>query len=395
MKTYQSDASGGVNKINLISKICLFIFVVLTIQFIYFGISTSVQGVYEGDSIIFHIPIAQEISKLNFLPANLSLGLGYIPATAEAILSLFILLHLPLNLFNVLAFVLLFTVSKKMSESFGVTKEISTIYAVSVVTLQSVLRWPLTQSNDIWVAVFFLATLYFLVNPKPTNKHYLLLGLFSGMLVGSKFSGLPFLAILLIFFGKSAFQKINIAKILLFLIPLFVFGFSWYIRNYILTGNPVYPVGIFSISGSPDYANLGSSNWSIAANIINNPAYILKVINALLSEFFIWVLVLTLPVYLLIKKNRDKVLGKLSIIGILIFIIFIFTFPAVSIVSNMRHIYPLMAILVLQAFIFFEKRKLQMAAFSLLATIFPLMNLDYHPKILMLAFIPAFYFIFK
>ena len=186
--------------LNILSKIALFIFVVLTIQFIYFGITTSLQGIYEKDSIIFHIPIAQEISKLIFLPANLSLGLGYLPATAESILSLFILLHLPLNLFNVLAFVLLFIVSKKVSESFGVTKEMSIIYAVSVVTLQSVLRWPLTQSADIWVAVFFLATLYFLVNPKPTNKHYLLLGFSSGMLVGAKFSGLPFLAILLIFF---------------------------------------------------------------------------------------------------------------------------------------------------------------------------------------------------
>ncbi|KKS95001.1 MAG: hypothetical protein UV71_C0015G0031 [Microgenomates group bacterium GW2011_GWC1_43_13] len=381
--------------LNILSKIALFIFVVLTIQFIYFGITTSLQGIYEKDSIIFHIPIAQEISKLIFLPANLSLGLGYLPATAESILSLFILLHLPLNLFNVLAFVLLFIVSKKVSESFGVTKEMSIIYAVSVVTLQSVLRWPLTQSADIWVAVFFLATLYFLVNPKPTNKHYLLLGFSSGMLVGAKFSGLPFLAILLIFFGRNAFKKTNIIKVLLFLIPLLVFGFSWYIRNYILTGNPVYPVGIFSIPGSPDYANLSSSNWSIVANVINNPAFIIKVVNALLSEFFIWVLVLMLPVYLLIKKNRDKVLEKLSIIGFLIFVIFIFTFPAESVVSNMRHIYPLMAILILQAFIFFEKRKLQMAAFSLLATIFPLMNLDYHPKILILAFIPAFYFIFK
>lgn len=383
------------NKLDLISKICLCIFVILTIQFIYFGISTSIQGIYEGDSIIFHIPIAQEIAKLHFLPPNLTLGLGYLPATAESILSLFIIFHLPLNLFNVLAFVLLFIVSKKVSESFGVTKGMSTIYAVSVVTLQSVLRWPLTQSADIWVAVFFLATLYFLVNPKLTSKYYLTLGFFSGMLVGSKFSGLPFLVILLIFFGKNAFKKLNFVKALSFFTPLLIFGFSWYIRNYILTGNPFYPVGLFSIPGNPDYVNLSSSNWSIAANVINNPAYIFRVVNALLSEFFIWVFVLILPVYLLIKKNTNKILRRLSSVGMLIFIIFVFTFPAESVVSNMRHVYPLMAILILQAYLFFEKRKLQLAAFSLLATIFPLMNLDYHPKILILALVSAFYFIFK
>lgn len=380
--------------IKLLSKISLFIFIILVVQFIYFGITTSIQGIYESDSIIFHIPIAQSLAKFSFMPVNLTLGLGYLPATAEAILSLFINLHLPLNLFNVLALVLLFVISKKVAESFGISKEMSIIYAVTVTTLQSVLRWPLTQSEDIWVVVFFLSVLYLLRNPKRSNKYFLALGICTGMLTGMKFSGLIFTVLVLIFFGKDTFKKIKFWNLSLFFIPLVVLGFSWYIRNYILVGNPIYPIGLFSIKGNPDYFSLNSSNWSIAANVFNNPSYIWKVISALFSEFFIWVFSLVLPFYLLIKKNEDMVLKKLSIIAVLIFIISIFAFPAESLVSNMRHIYPLMTILMLEAFIYFEKRKLQIATLSLLACIFPLMNLDYHPKILILAFIPTFYLIF-
>lgn len=380
--------------INLISKISFLIFIVLVIQFLYFGITSSIQGIFESDSIIFHIPIARELAKFSFMPVDLTMGLGYLPATAEAILSLFMLLHLPLNLFNVLGLICLFIAAKKVAESFEISKEVSVVYGVSVATLQSVLRWPLTQVSDIWLAVFFLTVLYLLQVPKTTNKYFLLLGLFTGMLIGAKSSGLIFAVLLLIFFGIKIFKKARISNIISFVIPVIVFGLSWYIRNYVLTGNPLYPVGIFSIAGDPEYSNLESSNWSIFANIMGNTSYVIKVINAFLSEFFIWSATLILPIYSLTKQRKNLILRKLSIIAIIIFLVFIFTFPAESVVSNMRHIYPLIIILILQAFLIFNKKQLELSVFSLVASIFPIMNLDYHPKILLLGFVPAFFLIF-
>jgi len=380
--------------LNILSKTAFFIFVVLVVYFVYYGLANSIQGIFEGDSIIFHIPIAQQLAKFTFMPADLTMGLGYLPATAEAILSVFILLHLPLNLFNVLGLICLFIAAKKVAESFGLSKEMSIIYAVGLSTLQSVLRWPLTQVSDIWLAVFFLAVLYLLKVPKKNNKYFLSLGFFTGMLVGAKSSGLIFAALLLVFFGINVFKKIKVSKIIFFAVPLLLFGFSWYIRNYILTGNPMYPVGIFTLAGDPEYLNLAAGNWSIFANTLQNPAYIIKVANALISEFFVWASALVLPVYVLAKKRVGKDLKKLSIVAIVIFLAFIFTFPAESVVSNMRHIYPLMAIVILQAFMLFEKKQEEVAIFATLSCIFPLMNLGYHPKILILALIPAFYFIF-
>lgn len=381
-------------KINVVSKITLCIFVVLVIQFIYFGITTSIQGIFEGDSVIFHIPIARQLAKFSFMPTALTLGLGYIPATAEAILSMFVLLNFPLNLFNVLGLICLFVAGVKVAKSFGIPKEASIIYGFSIATLQTVLRWPLTQVSDIWLAVFFLAVLYLLNAFKTTNKYFLFLGFFTGMLIGSKFSGLVFAALLLIFFGIKVFKKAKILNFVSFIIPVSVFGLSWYLRNYILTGNPFYPVGVFSIPGDPEYLNLTSANWSIFANVTANASYIIKVLNAFISEFFIWAVVLILPIYSIIRQKNNLMLKKLSIVAIIIFLFFIFTFPAESIVSNMRHIYPLFNILILQAFLLFNKRSFEISIFSLLAGIFPIMNLDYHPKILILGFIPAFFYIF-
>lgn len=380
--------------INLLSKIALFIFLVLVVQFIYFGVTTSIQGVFEGDSVIFHIPIARELAKFNFIPASLTMGLGFLPATAETILTLFVLLHIPINLFNVLALVCLFIAAKKVGESFGLSKEVSIVYAFAASTLQSVLRWPLTQVSDIWLAVFFLAALYFLKTPKTVNKYFISLGFFMGMLIGAKQSGIIFAALLLLFYGVSVFRKAKFLSYISFLIPVFVFGFSWYIRNWVITGNPLYPVGIFTLVGHPEYSNLTAGNWSIFSNIVQNPSYLIKVFNALISEFFVWATALVLPFYLLIKRKKIKDLTKLSIISLAIFLAFVFAFPAESIVSNMRHIYPLMHLVILQTFLFFENRRENITVFAVLAGIFPLMNFDYRPKILILAFIPAFYFIF-
>lgn len=380
--------------INLISKISLVIFAVLVIQFLYFGITTSIQGIFEGDSVIFHIPIARELAKFSFVPSDLTMGLGYLPATAEAILSLFVLLHIPLNLFNVLGLICLFIAAKKVAESFGIPKEMSIIYGVTIATLQSVLRWPLTQVSDMWLTVFFLGFFYLLKTPKTTIKYFLSLGIFAGMLIGSKQSGVIFAILLLLFYGINIFRKIKFINLVIFVIPVFVFGFSWYIRNWILTGNPMYPVGIFSLAGDLQYSNLAAGNWSIFANVIKDFSFITKVINAFLSEFFVWYFALVLPIYSLLKKNNSLILKKLSYIAILIFLFFIFTFPAESVVSNMRHIYPLFAILILQAFIIFNKKQLEISIFSLLASIFPIMNLDYHPKILILGLFPIFYFLF-
>lgn len=208
----------------VISKIFLAVVLILVIQFAYFGITTSIAGIYEGDSAAYHIPIAQQLAHFNFLPPNIPQGLGFYPAASELILATLIILHIPINLFGVFALILLFYFAKKVGESFGLTREMAIIFTGCVATMQSVLRWPLTQTVDIWLAVFFLASLYLLKNPQKTLSYFLKLGIALGFLIGVKYSGAIYGIILLIVYGKEALSKINFKQIVYFIIPVFLIG---------------------------------------------------------------------------------------------------------------------------------------------------------------------------
>lgn len=377
------------------AKIFLVIFGVLLIQFIYFGLTSTPASINESDSLAYHIPIAQNMAKLNFLPPSSAQGLGYYPAAAELILSLFVLLHLPLNLFGVLGFMMLFLVCFKVGESFGLGKERAIIYAGSVATLQSVLRWPLTQTVDIWLAVFFLAALYFLKKGGNSVGYYLKLGISLGLLVGTKFSGILFCIPLLLIFGKNIFKNINLLKLLSFLIPVTLLGLSWYIRNYILTGNPLYPANFLFLKGSPGFPVISYSDWTLAGNVIKNPRFFLYFLQSLNTEFLFWSLSLIFPIYVFVKHLKNEV-GKLSLLGFSVFAIFVFILPYwVGIdVSNLRFLYPAVASIILSVFLFLKDCPEVLLSFSLITAAFSITNMAFHPKIILFGFAVSFYLVF-
>ncbi len=383
-------------KINeFVSKVFLTLFFILTFQFIYFGLTTTPTTINESDSLVYHIPIAKEIAKGNFIPPKINQGLGFYPAASEIILAALILLGIPLNLFGVLGFVLLFYFSKKTAESFDLQKETAIVFAGSVVTLQSVLRWPLSQTVDIWLAVFFLASLYLFKKTNISSKYYLLLGIANGFLIGSKYSGLPFFVILLIVFGKSVFSKITFKNLMFYLAPILIFGFSWYIRNYLLTGNPLYPANFLFLHGDPGFSKLDSLNWSVLGGIIQNPSFIWKLTEAVMGEFLTWALAFPIAIYFLWKGILAKEAKDLTFVSLTMFVVFAVLFPASPIVSNLRYIYPSVIALMLAVFICFRKYQVILLLLCLVTATMAFTNLEYHPKILILSFIPALYLAFN
>ncbi len=383
-------------KINkFVSKVFLTLFFILTFQFVYYGITTTPASINEGDSLIYHIPIAKEIAKGNFIPPKIIQGLGFYPAASEIILAAFMSLRIPLNLFGVLGFVLLFYFSKKTAEAFDLQTETAIVFAGSVVMLESVLRWPLTQTVDIWLAVFFLASLCLFKKPDSSNKYYLLLGVANGFLIGSKYSGLPFFAILIFFFGKSVFSKINFKKLMLYLTPVFVIGFSWYVRNYIITGNPLYPANFLFLQGDPEFSKLDSVNWSVLGSIIQNPSFIWKLTEAMMGEFLTWALAFPISIYLLWKGVLAREVKDLTLVSLAMFVVFALLFPASPIVSNLRYIYPSIIALMLASFIYFRKYLVVLFLVCLVTSTLAFTNLEYHPKILVLSFAPALYLAFN
>lgn len=380
----------------LISKIFLALFLILVIQFAYFGITTTPISVNESDSLAYHIPIAQSLSKFNFVPPVLPRGLGFYPASSEIILALLIFLHIPLNIFCVFGLILLFYFAKKVGEAFGLSKDLSIVFAGSLATLQSVIRWPLTQTVDIWVAVFFLSSLYLLKNPSKSLSYFLKLGISLGFLIGAKYSGIIYGALLLVVFGKNMVSNLNIRRFVYLFIPLALIGMSWYIRNYFITGNPLYPANFLMFSGNPDFPKANFMSWTLLGNIIQNPKYFFKFLEALNSEFPVWWLTLIFPLMIVIRKSSAEV-SKLVLLGGAMFLVFVSilpVWPGIE-VSNLRFIYPTISVLILSVFLLFKKSPDKIAVFSLLITFISIINLDYHPKILVPALLVSFWWVFR
>lgn len=380
----------------IISKIFLSIFLILIIQFAYFGLTTTPAVINESDSLAYHIPIARNLAKFNFTPPNVPQGLGYYPASSEIVLAALIFLHIPLNLFGVFALILLFYFARRVGESFGLTKEMATVFAGSAATLQSVLRWPLTQTVDIWLAVFFLAALYLLKTPTKPLSYFLKLGTALGFLMGAKYSGILYGIILLIIFGREAFAKIKLRQFVYFLTPLSILGLSWYIRNYFLTGNLFYPANFLWFSGSPEFPVSSFLSWTAAGNIIQNPKFLVNFVSALNSEFPVWFLTLIFPLVVIVRKIPENV-SRLTLLGGAMFLVFLFilpVWPGIEI-SNLRFIYPTLSVLILSVFLLFKNHSEKLAIFALLIAFISVLNIGYHPKILAPALLISFYWIFK
>lgn len=63
-------------------------------------------------------------------------------------------------------------------------------------------------------------------------------GFATGIAVGTKYAALPYV---LFYTLWVAFESRNLKHVVQFLVPIIVFGSPWYIRNFFLSGDPVFP----------------------------------------------------------------------------------------------------------------------------------------------------------
>lgn len=366
--------------------------VILFYIIVYFFISGINTPAIEGDSVAYHIPIAQSILSGKFINARNFIGenpMRYLPGSSEAILSGFMFLGIPWNIYNIAGLICLLFAAKFAAKEFGITGYYGTIFAITICTLHGITRWLNAQTIDLWLLSYFLFTLGFLQNPKGNTKYFALLGLSSGMLIGSKFTGVPFYVFLMIFYGKRLIGITNIKRFLAYLLPFSVFGLFWYIRNFVGFGNPVYPQPLLFFKGD-DFGILDTAVWKM---LIYLPNGILRNINALISEYGIWSLsILLIPAtFLLILWGRfwkDGVVQKLVTIGILCYFTYLFLPSGPNddlLVSSLRYAFPAFATFILSIFMIAKERGWE-EGLSVIAVLNMLMlpELSYHPKLLFL-----------
>lgn len=369
------------------ARIALIFFVCLLVSYFYQAI-TSLPN--EGDSLVYHIPIANSI--LNGQVFKPQFTLGFYPGNAEAILALLIKLHIPLNLFNFFALVLLFYASRKLGLVFGLKKDLASVFSVGFCTLPAILRWLPTQVIDIWLAVFFVACLILLEKPKSQNGYFLKLGLAFGLLIGTKYSGPLFAAVLFLAYFTKIKKYLNWQRTLIFLFPLILFGLSWYLRNCFLTGNPFYPQQLLFFKGLPEWNQFKIQRWQV---ILRLPR---KTADALVSEFLFWP-VLLFPLFVFIirsfLKKQNKNLAEINrpvLLGLICFLIYFFlpaSYEYQYIVSTYRYTYPAFILLIIGLFLLAQKvKKEEEICLITLSGLLFLPPLNYHPKLVFFVLIP-------
>lgn len=388
-------------RIHLLSQIFLAFFIYLIVVNLYTGL---VSLPTEGDSLAYHIPIARSIINGKVVdPSQFSASpfLKYSPGAAELLLSPLIILGVPINIYNVFGVAVLFFVGIFAGRRFGMSRDFSIIFAVSISSLNGIVRWMNTQIIDIWLLVFFLFSIGLLEKPEKSLKYFLKLGFVMGMLCGSKFTG-PILAILLlVFYFRKLLNVINFERISVFIVPFFLFGAIWYLRNFLLTGNPLYPQPFLYFKGGGEQFTI--LNISVLKVLTNYPKGFFMTMNAYIAEYTIWTLSFFISVYFVLRKTFDKTIKKngqvlrIFLIGLCSLVLFLFlpsAFQEHITVSVMRYSYPAFILFILCVFLIAKKyKKEELIAIISIANIFIMeFPLGYYPKLVFL-YIPLTLFV--
>ena len=194
------------HKVSVLAKASLLIGLYFLVYYIYIGITNPLPT--DGDSWDYHIPIAVNIIEGDFLyhppevipqwkrPASHGLNIPpglhlipqwYYPGSSEAINAICILFHIP-ALSNIFAAIVLFLSLWKLALTFRLSYYYSLLFAITVCTLNLILRWLNVVSIDVWVAVWFTLAIILLENPKKSLFYFMKLGFVLGMLIGSKYT---------------------------------------------------------------------------------------------------------------------------------------------------------------------------------------------------------------
>lgn len=142
----------------------------------------------------------------------------------------------PFLLFSALV---LFGLARKL----GASTEAALLPACFFCLSKPVLEQAMGANVDLIFTGMFLSTVYLWMSAAQTKspQDFVLLGVSLGLWLGTKFIALVFLPILLLFgWAIGGFSR----RIVWALPGILLFGASWYVRNWLLTGSPVYPASL-------------------------------------------------------------------------------------------------------------------------------------------------------
>jgi hypothetical protein len=126
-------------------------------------------------------------------------------------------------------------------------------------SLPPISLYPLSGTPDLGLILYTLLAFFTLFEwiENSDNKFLILSGVFCGFALSWKYIGIySVVAVLCLFAIVIVSERRSMRCILAFGIPLIIAGSPWYLRNLIVTGNPVWPMF---------YPILGGIDWNITA----------------------------------------------------------------------------------------------------------------------------------
>jgi hypothetical protein len=352
----------------LLAGVALGLWLVAAGYFFWNGVTTKPS---ENDSLGWHIPMAQSILTGKVWGRGLYQSqYGYYPAMGEAVLAIFMLLKIPLNLYNWLGWVVLFLVMRALGKRKGLGEDLATILAAGAVFLPTVMRLFPTQLVDIWLAVWWGWLLWLLEKPNKSLRYWISLGTAAGLVIGTKYTGLVLLFLAAIIYRENIRKVFNAKGVIWFLTMMLLVGGFWYIRNWVVWGDPLYPQNILWFKGYQTF-----QLPIIWKDSLNTPRGWGLLIQAVFSEYLIWAGLILLP---LVYRNA-RVWAGIIILGMYLILPGDFR----TVVSNLRYLVPGFMLLIAEAGEYFRKIKqtewLGMVVVVNAVSVLP--QLDYHPKV--------------
>jgi len=294
----------------------------------------------EWDSYSYHLPMSAVFLKKGILSHyqyyGVSIG-SYYPHSIELLFSLFFSLDgvEQSSLVNSPSVVLLFLSLYLLARRFlNIKKEISLVGALAFLLLPIIQTHFYEAYVDLYFLAFCLLALYFLFElySQRQNRYLLFLLLIGSLMLSTRYQGLSFVFFLglgiIIFFLKYKFWKSTDWKLALSLPGVVFVGTFFYVRNFILTKNPLFPaninlLGILHFPGHYDFSLL-TAETSI---LFSFPQIASEVFPTLLRELslgFLMFLFLWISPLFRLKKVKQSLAKNSSFL--ILFLIFIYLF---------------------------------------------------------------------
>ncbi len=189
--------------------------------------------------------------------------------------------------FYITIILLLFAIAKNKEYSFA------KFTPIIFVTTPLVIRYSPSQYTDFFMLLTFLLSVI-LIEKNMSRKNLILSGIFFGAVLSAKMWMLVYSPVVLLYLALLHINSkfLNILKLIILFVSSSLFVVAlWYIRAYIITGNPIYPIfskleylGIEQITNSSLYSHLGLNIELLnpSSLIVFSPLFFLGIVFCIL-----------------------------------------------------------------------------------------------------------------